>query len=347
MGTTNSEVVELERILKMLKYAKEEIAQTQRTIKASYLQLGTYWNDKHYRELQVVISDCYKALNDIGTLMLQGEKYVTALVTQIKDYESVNLGSGNGRNAFVNSLRVDPDAVGANDTYQYCLGVLSKGSFSENYASILTERHANAESSVRRVFDHYANRMMIRDSAYPADCTAHYAPINQNGHERGVYYNASADENNPRGSGATFFHELAHMIDHTVTEYQGNLSNSDEFAWALIQDGQNLLVGFQSLPVERQQAFQNRINQDSYHSFSDLIDATTNGQLHGRYGHSREYWTYPGNLQAEAFAHFFEASMGDHDKMEMLANAFPSAFAIFSSMIDDIQPSVYERQRTR
>lgn len=77
------------------------------------------------------------------------------------------------------------------------------------------------------------------------------------------------------------------------------------------------------------------------------IDATTNGQLHGNYGHSRNYWTRPGNLQAEAFAHFFEASMGDQGKLELLANFFPTAFGIFSSMIDSIRPDNHVRVLSR
>lgn len=91
----------------------------------------------------------------------------------------------------------------------------------------------------------------------------------------------------------------------------------------------------------------NRIRQNSAHSFSDLIDATTNGQLHGSYGHSRNYWTRPGNLQAEAFAHFFEASMGEQDKLEFLSNFFPTAFGIFSSMIDSIRPGNQSRVLSR
>ena len=84
--------------------------------------------------------------------------------------------------------------------------------------------------------------------------------------------------------------------------------------------------------------FLTRIHQDSAHSFSDLIDATTNGELYGRYGHSREYWQRPGNLQAEAFAHFFEASMGGGWKLELLSNLFPTAFAIFRDKIESILP---------
>ena len=55
----------------------------------------------------------------------------------------------------------------------------------------------------------------------------------------------------------------------------------------------------------------------------------------------------PGNLQAEAFAHFFEASMGDQGKLELLANFFPTAFGIFSSMIDSIRPDNHVRVLSR
>ena len=148
---------------------------------------------------------------------------------------------------------------------------------------------------------------------------------------------------NPRGAGTTYFHELGHMIDHASTGYQGNLSNNPEFGRALVEDGQRILQLFNGMSTEQQQSFLRRIHTDSAHSFSDLIDATTNGQLHGSYGHSREYWTRSGNLQAEAFAHFFEASMGGEEKLELLANFFPTAFGIFSTLIESIQPEQYVR----
>lgn len=185
------------------------------------------------------------------------------------------------------------------------------------------------------------------NSEYPPDQTAHYSPGNYIGHSRGVYYNAASDMTNPRGAGTTYFHELAHMIDHASCNYRSNLSNTPEFAEALVEDGQRILSLYNNLPVEKQTAFLTRIRQDSAHSFSDLIDATTNGQLHGNYGHSRNYWTRPGNLQAEAFAHFFEASMGDQGKLELLANFFPTAFGIFSSMIDSIRPDNHVRVLSR
>ena len=197
------------------------------------------------------------------------------------------------RNSFLQGLQT-PNV--GNSSYQYCLGVLTQGSTPDGYIAVISQRHENAEQNVREVFDHFAGKLMIQDSEYPPDQTAHYSPGNYIGHSRGVYYNAASDMTNPRGAGTTYFHELAHMIDHASCNYRSNLSNTPEFAEALVEDGQRILSLYNNLPVEKQTAFLTRIRQDSAHSFSDLIDATTNGQLHGNYGHSRNYWTRPGNL---------------------------------------------------
>ncbi len=344
LAQTNVNSTDLIQALRNIQTGSRSVETTRSLIKTKYQQIGADWNDKKYKELGDVLQDCYRALNELQKILLQAEKYLALLAKQIQEYESVNLGGANSRrNSFIQGLRVDGSDHGTQ--YQYCLGVLTQGSFPDGYGEILSARHENAEPAVKKVFDHYSGMLMIRDTNYPANETAHYAPNGQENHQRGVYYNATADMSNPRGAGSTYFHELGHMIDHASTEYQGNLSNNPEFGNALIEDGQRILSLFNNLPHERQEAFLQRINQDSAHSFSDLIDATTSGQLHGSYGHSRSYWTRPGNLQAEAFAHFFEASMGDYEKMSFLANFFPTAFGIFSSMIDSIQPTGYSRAR--
>lgn len=346
MNGVNADFTELLQILKNMQNSITSLETTKNSIKTKYQQLGVGWNDKRYKELGDVVKECDRALNDILQIMLRGEKFVASLAKNLQDYNNVDLNSSaSARNAFVQNLRNMANANGSNASYQYCLGVLTIGSLPQGYTEVISERHKNAEPNVKKVFNHFASRLMIRDANYPPNQTAHYSPGNYTNHARGVYYNAASDMNNPRGSGTTYFHELAHMIDHASMEYQGNLSNSAEFGNALVEDGQRILNLYNNLPPERQTAFINRIRQNSAHSFSDLIDATTNGQLHGSYGHSREYWNRPGNLQAEAFAHFFEASMGDQEKLELLSNFFPTAFGVFSAMIDSIQADNPARDR--
>ena len=344
MNMVNAESAQLFAMLKKIDNFISIIETTKNSLRTKYEQLGFRWKDKKYNELGVVVRDCNKALNDILVIMLQAEKYVASLAKSIQEYENILLDAQSAHDSFVQSLRVQ---VNDDFSYQHCLGVLIQGGIPAGYNDILSNRYENAEKNVREVFDRYAGKIMIRDSEYPPDQTAHYSPENYEGHSRGVYYNAVSDMTNPRGAGTTYFHELAHMIDHASCNYRSNLSNTPEFARALIEDGQRILSLYNDFSTERQTAFLTRIRQDSAHSFSDLIDATTNGQLHGNYGHSRNYWMRPGNLQAEAFAHFFEASMGSQEKLELLANFFPTAFGVFSSMIDSIRPDNISRVLSR
>lgn len=344
MRNVNADANQLLTILKNMQSSISSIKTTRSSVKMKYQQLGIGWNDKKYDELGTIVKDCNKALNDILQIMVRAEKYVASLATSIQEYENILLDAQSAHDTFVQSLRVQ---VNDDFSYQHCLGVLIQGSTPAGYNDILSNRYKNAEKKVREVFDRYAGKIIIRDSEYPPDQTAHYSPENYEGHSRGVYYNAAFDMINPRGAGTTYFHELAHMIDHASCNYRSNLSNTPEFARALIEDGQRILSLYNDFSTERQTAFLTRIRQDSAHSFSDLIDATTNGQLHGNYGHSRNYWMRPGNLQAEAFAHFFEASMGSQEKLELLANFFPTAFGVFSSMIDSIRPDNISRVLSR
>ena len=218
-----------------------------------------------------------------------------------------------------------------------CLGVMVCNALPDGYDDVILTRFENAKQEVRDVFERFSGNFIIRNAQYPSGQSAHYYPRNSSEHPRGVYYNAVVDMNNPRGAGTTYFHELAHMIDHAAGGFTENLSNTPEFAEALQQDGENILEMYSSLSSDKQEIFLNRIRADRAHSLSDLLGAVTGGVLCGRYGHSREYWNREGNLQAEAFAHFFEASMGNSTKLKLLSDFFPNAFAYFNSMIESLR----------
>lgn len=248
------------------------------------------------------------------------------------------------RKSFIESLRESVEQA----NYKYCLGVLVKGELPSGYERIITDRYDNAEVSVKKVFNHYANQLTIKDSNYPTDKVQHYMPNGVLGHPRGVYYNAMEDANNPRGNGSTYFHELAHMIDHASTGFNKNLSCNDEFRQALISDASRILDAYNKCSIEQKRNFISSLRMnDRTHSFQDLLEGTTNGVISVGWGHGKDYWTRPGNLQAEAFAHFFEASMGAPDKLATFTRYFPTAFAKFSEMIESIVPDGYEKVLVR
>lgn len=314
---------------------------TRNSLALRYRQLGAGWGDKKYQELGDILRECNSALRSVAKTLLLGEKSVLMLADSLREYENLNLGNGSGAGG---SQLPGGNAAARAETYvQDNLGVWVNGKAPAGYPEVITARYENAQPNARKVFDRFAESLVIRDADYPTSETPHYAPRDREGHPRGVYYNAGADASNPRGAGSTYFHELGHMIDHTATGCQGHLSNTEEFRAALVADGENVLRLFQQQDDRGQDQFLRYLYQDAAHSFSDLIDATTSGQLAGRYGHRREYWQRAGALQAEAFAHFFEASMGGGWKLELLSNMFPTAFGIFSDMMDSLQPQELNR----
>lgn len=258
--------------------------------------------------------------------------------------DAVSSDSYSDRKSFIESLRESVEQA----NYKYCLGVLVKGDLPSGYENIISDRYDNAEESVKKVFDHYANQLTIKDANYPSDKVQHYMPNSVPGHPRGVYYNAMEDANNPRGNGSTYFHELAHMIDHASTGFNKNLSYNDEFRQALLSDASKILDAYNKCTPDQKRNFIGSLRMNNKtHSFQDLLEGTTNGIISVGWGHGKEYWNRPGNLQAEAFAHFFEASMGAPDKLATFTKYFPTAFAKFSEMIESIAPDGYEKVLVR
>ena len=341
LSIVNADITELLKSWNNIKSAITSIETTKASIARRYQQIGNDWKDKKYKELEAVVQECNKALTEILKILVKGEKFVASLAKSLQEYDNVNLdGSMSADNAFIQNLRTMTYSAGETHSYQYCLGVLTRGNIPEGYHNIISERHQNSEASVRRVFDHFTNQMLIQDANYPPNQTAHYSPMSYEGHRRGVYYNATSDMTNPRGDGTTYFHELAHMIDHASTGYQGNLSNNPDFRQALLADGQEAFYRFNSANEEGQRNFRNNLRQNNRtHSFQDLLEGCTNGTLSFYWGHNRpgySYWERPGNLEAEAFAHFFEAAMGAPDKLELLTLWFPRAATVFFDMLDGI-----------
>lgn len=216
---------------------------------------------------------------------------------------------------------------------------MTQGNLPEAYQKIVLNRHENASDAARRVFDNFSEKLSIQSTAYSADKTPHYLHKPSNGCKIGVYYNAGDDMQNKRGAGSTYYHELAHMIDHAAMDFQSFLSDRPEFYEALMHDAQNVLNHFERAGDNVKAAFIAGLRKNNRtHSVQDLLDAATHGKICIGWGHEPQYWQTSGNLQKEAFAHFFEASMGADDKVQYLRYFFPTAFNVFDTMLEDIAP---------
>lgn len=185
-------------------------------------------------------------------------------------------------------------------------------------------------------------KLCILNGNYSGPGPSHYSPA-----EHGVYYNAAEDEKNVRGAGATYYHELGHMIDHVCMRYQNLMSENAVFHHALVSDGQRLIQCYNnSTPEQRERAVRN-LCEGAWHSCSDLANFATNGHVCGGWGHSEEYCARAWAMEHEAFAHFFEASMGDSIKLQRLTKLFPNSVRVFNQMLDAIIKNAepYDREQ--
>lgn len=211
----------------------------------------------------------------------------------------------------------------------------NNGDFSSEYKSCVLNRYLNGNSNVKRVFDKYKDQLVVQDYS-KEDSGAYYRPSGRYEKKQGVYFNADNDLINKRGPGTTYFHELGHMIDHLSGASNKYSSENGDFESALISDGKKILNSYNKLSVDKKEKLNQEFSAHYAHSFSDLIDGLTKGEIHGIYSHPRDYWKKSGSLPKEAFAHFFEASMGGGEKLNLLSNMFPNAYKSFLEIIESI-----------
>lgn len=287
-------------------------------------------------ERQTLIEECTERLQSIiEKLGLDSAEFGARDVKQFEAAQQERiaehtdkLNTNNERN---NSFNEDPKAEAKPSGY--CGGIKAFGKIPSGYSSLINERVQKAQKSVRNLYHKFSNQLIIQDVDYAPDQTPHYSPDNFSDHCRGIYLNATIDLTNSRGPGKTFFHELGHMIDHAINGFGENASNTLAFYDALIADGKRVTELFNNASSESKIKFLKNLRSENAHSCSDLLDAVTDGKIHGKYGHSPDYWQKPGNLQAEAFAHFFEASMGDQDKLQLIKKMFPHGYQEFQRIV--------------
>lgn len=232
---------------------------------------------------------------------------------------------------------------------------------SEAYKRQMAERFVNAEPSAMTALEAFGGRLSVaRDDFDVPGAAAHYNPregfcvFGQPGEgkvvyeERGVHFNAVQDAVNARGVGTTCFHELGHMIDHAACGYGDSfLSDDAAFREALIEDGKEAEAKFTEAPQgERLQMRKWLYVDHRTHSLSDLLGGLTDERIQGMYGHDQEYWSgSPGAIFHEAFAHFFEASMGQPDKLSIMTYYFPNAYGRFVELLDNAAGETAEPQK--
>lgn len=209
------------------------------------------------------------------------------------------------------------------------LGLSTPGAIiSDKFLGTVYTRIGRAESTTRSLFEHALKNGMINIKS--ANSSEEYYDFDT----KSLYLDIPGDEQDVEGSGTGLFHESGHAIDHALG---GNdyLSNNRDFRDCLVRDCNTLIKKCKSDPMWGRK-FMNliKISPDAF-SVSDILEGITEGRISGGCGHGKEYWQDDEFAVCnEAFAHFFEASMGASSlRLKYIKIVFPEAYNKYLEMI--------------
>ena len=201
---------------------------------------------------------------------------------------------------------------------------------SEDYLQVLDTRYENAVPEARALYDKYRDEIDIADCSLKD--TAYY-----NGVCNHVKYSWENDLVSADGPGSVYYHEVGHLIDDRSRLF-GYSSSRGEFGRLLRSDFDAYVSR-----VTEEYGFSGRdeayayisgalmVDRDRKAAVSDLIGGLTGNECIGAWGHwDDRYWNNYKALEKEAFAEFFEASMGaDAMKVQYIREVFPRAYEEF------------------
>lgn len=319
--------------------AREAIGYFIQRILQQFNNVNHSWNDQQSRRLYAIVLDSVTSLRASYGELRSLEESLKKKLDTVEKYEQM------GRAARTTAAGVAAIAASAGTKTAASIrpSIKQDKPFSSpKYNAILNQRYGNAVPAARKVFELFAEKLCILNSDYSGPEPNHYSPA-----EHGVYYNAAEDEKNERGAGATYYHELGHMIDHACMQYQNMMSENAAFHHALVSDGQRIIRCYDNSTTEQRESAVRNLCEGAWHSCSDLANFATNGHVRGGWRHSEEYCARAWAMEHEAFAHFFEASMGDSIKLQRLTKLFPNAVRVFNQMLSAIIKNAepYDREQ--
>lgn len=205
----------------------------------------------------------------------------------------------------------------------------SDGNMDKEYYDCLKDKFSHGTDDAKRLFTKYASGDSIENAVY--ENTAHY-----NTTTKKISMNYGADLKNPRGAGATWFHEHGHLVD----DLAGNISDDKNFIQLLESDSLSYRIAYGKAhhlgtfdKVDKAISKElGDMRKDS--AISDIFDGVTQGNIIGCASHPKEYWKNRDNVTSEAFAHMFEAQF-DKERYEQIKKYFPNALEYFEKKMKE------------
>lgn len=212
--------------------------------------------------------------------------------------------------------------------------VRGQNGMTQTYGDALEQRFSSGSDTAKQAFTKWVGQGSIDDSAFTG--TPHFSAQTQK-----VKMDFAKDAVNPRGAGTTFFHEHGHYIDYLSNPIAGGYTSTKslDFGDLLRSDFDAYIkAAMKSNKINKTQAYSlvgNEVRGHLCHSVSDILGGLSKNRCTGSYGHRTMYWSNPGAVEKEAFAHMFEAQFSA-DKHALMQKYFPNALAEFERLLAEV-----------
>ena len=200
---------------------------------------------------------------------------------------------------------------------------------SKEYYAAVRGKFSRGSDTAKKAFSKFVPQDSVANASFEG--TAYYDTETKK-----IHMHYGADLNNPRGKGATWFHEHGHMID----DIAGNLSNDKDFLNILKSDvaeyRKNVSKKFDKVDKKISSELQ---DMRKHSAVSDLLDGITKGNIRGCGYHEPRldgtpYWN-DNSIAAEAFAHMYEAQF-DRTRHKEMQKYFPNALEYFEKKLEKV-----------
>lgn len=212
--------------------------------------------------------------------------------------------------------------------------VQSQKGMAKDYGDALEQRFSSGSDTAQKAFAKFVSHSSVADAAYTG--TPHFTRAACK-----VNMNFANDATNARGPGTTFFHEHGHFIDFVSASGAGYTSTVGPDFGALLRGDfdRYIKAAMKANKVNKTGAYalvSQELTGHTHHAVSDLFGGLSKNKCVGSYGHWKvSYWSNPGAVEKEAFAHMFEAQFSA-DKHGLMEKYFPDALAEFERLLAEV-----------
>lgn len=258
----------------------------------------------------------------------------------ILNTDSNSVANNSEKDLIDDSSKYVRDMVGADEYAQYrnFYNRLGKLDISDDYRSSLINNYKNMDSDIKDFYNVNASELKCLDSKFPG--TAHFSS-----NECGFKFSETKDVAKGLGTGNTFYHESAHMLDWLSGKYGNNLTERFNLTASIQEDYNDAISGIMNKENCTLEQAQNKLSDILWshptesNCVSDVFGGLTGNRVSGPWGHSFEYWAQRDRsiIGKEAFAEITADSACNHQNLAFTKQYLPKTYELYKKIIKGVK----------